>query len=214
MDALADGLGGLDTSQTRTFSEVSAGSYNYFEDGDILIAKVTPCFENGKKALAHGLTNGMGFATSEVHVIRTDGHRIHPRYLLYILCSEDFRAAGMASMTGAGGLRRVSEAAILNYRPHITDVAAQKEIADFLDFETARINDIIDQIGGQITARAAEPGTFLSLLYEKRSSLITAAVTGQIDVSTWPKRGAIDQPHDEIKQRSAALSSEKVEARR
>ena len=49
MDALADGLGGLDTSQTKPLNEVMNGSYNYFSEGDLLLAKVTPCFENGKK---------------------------------------------------------------------------------------------------------------------------------------------------------------------
>src|SRR5690606_21463476 len=101
MHALADGVGGLNTSITRPISELTSGSYNFFADGDLLLAKVTPCFENGKKALAQGLTNGIGFATSEVHVIRPDTRRIHPKYLFYILSSEDFRYAGMASMTGA-----------------------------------------------------------------------------------------------------------------
>ena len=49
MDAIADGLGGLDATQVRSLFEVERGSYNYFRDGDILLAKVTPCFENGKK---------------------------------------------------------------------------------------------------------------------------------------------------------------------
>ena len=106
MEAIADGLGGLDISQTRPFSEVVSGSYNYFAEGDLLLAKVTPCFENGKKALAQSLSNGIGYATSEVHVIRPGVDRIHPKYLFYLLCSEDFRAGGIASMTGAGGLRR------------------------------------------------------------------------------------------------------------
>ena len=145
MDALADGLGGLSISLTRPLGEVAAGSYNYFADGDLLLAKVTPCFENGKKALARELVNGIGFATSEVHVIRPDVRRIHPRYLLYVLSSEDFRAAGMASMTGAGGLRRVSEAAVLDFRPRITDLPTQIAIADFLDRETARIDQLIEK---------------------------------------------------------------------
>lgn len=145
MDSLADGLGGLDTSITRPLNEVMAGSYNYFANGDLLLAKVTPCFENGKKAIAHGLTNGVGFATSEVHVVRPDVRHVDPRYLLYVFCSEDFRASGIASMTGAGGLRRVSEAAVLDYRPRIADIAIQEAIADFLDRETARIDQLIEK---------------------------------------------------------------------
>ena len=145
MEAIADGLGGLDISQTRPFSEVASGSYNYFAEGDLLLAKVTPCFENGKKALAQSLSNGIGYATSEVHVIRPGVDRIHPKYLFYLLCSEDFRAGGIASMTGAGGLRRVSDAAVLNYQPSVTNLPTQKAIADFLDRETARIDQLIEK---------------------------------------------------------------------
>ena len=145
MEAIADGLGGLDVSQIRPFSEVVSGSYNYFAEGDLLLAKVTPCFENGKKALAQSLSNGIGYATSEVHVIRPGVDRIHPKYLFYLLCSEDFRAGGIASMTGAGGLRRVSDAAVLNYQPSVTNLPTQTEIADFLDRETARIDQLIEK---------------------------------------------------------------------
>ena len=145
MEAIADGLGGLDISQTRPFSEVASGSYNYFAEGDLLLAKVTPCFENGKKALAKSLLNDIGYATSEVHVIRPSVDRIHPKYLFYLLCSEDFRAGGIASMTGAGGLRRVADSAVLNYRPSVTDLPTQKAIADFLDRETSRIDQLIEK---------------------------------------------------------------------
>jgi restriction endonuclease S subunit len=145
MEAIADGLGGLDTSITKTLEEVGSGSYSYFAEGDLLLAKVTPCFENGKKAIAEGLANGIGFATSEVHVVRPNTARVDRSYLNYLFSSEDFRAAGMATMTGSGGLRRVSESAILNYRLLITDLPTQKAIADFLDRETARIDHLIEK---------------------------------------------------------------------
>ena len=145
MEAISDGLGGLDVSNVRPLFEVASGSYSYFADGDILLAKVTPCFENGKKAIARGLASGIGFATSEVHVIRPDIRRIDTSYLRYLLCSEPFRAAGMASMTGAGGLRRVSEDAVLNFRVPIERRDAQKAIAEFLDRETVRIDYLIEK---------------------------------------------------------------------
>ena len=145
MEAIGDGLGGLDASGTKPLIEVQSGSYNYFSDGDVLLAKVTPCFENGKKALASGLTNGVGFATSEVHVLRPDPSKLDERFLFYLLSSEDFRAEGMKSMTGAGGLKRISDGAVLNYRPQITNLAQQKKIAAFLDRETVRIDGLISK---------------------------------------------------------------------
>jgi type I restriction enzyme S subunit len=166
MEAIVDGLGGLDLTRTKAIEEVDGGSYSFFAEGDLLLAKVTPCFENGKKALAHGLKNGIGFATSEVHVIRPNSSKIDPAFLMYVLSSEDFRAAAMASMTGAGGLRRVAETAILDYRLLITDVQIQHDIADFLDRETARVDQLIEKKRRMVT-----------LIGEQRGAAISVAVT-------------------------------------
>jgi type I restriction enzyme S subunit len=169
MEALADGLGGLDASLHRTLEAVETGSYSYFRNGDLLLAKVTPCFENGKKALAQNLANGIGFATSEVHVIRPDTRKIDARYLLFLFCSEGFRAAGAASMTGAGGLKRVSEEAVLNYRLPVANLDSQKAIARFLDRETSRIDRLIES-----------RERFLNLIAEKKAVLAEQAINGNI----------------------------------
>jgi type I restriction enzyme, S subunit len=145
MEALAEGIGGLDGSRVRLLGEVNAGSYSYFAENDVLLAKVTPCFENGKKGIALGLSNGVGLATSEVHVLRPNTHRLDTNYLRYLLCSEDFRRAGLASMTGSGGLRRVSDIAILDYRLPIEALAEQRKIADFLDREITCVNQLLDK---------------------------------------------------------------------
>ncbi|MBX9452452.1 MAG: restriction endonuclease subunit S [Mesorhizobium sp.] len=165
MDALADGLGGLDTSLERPADELADGSYSYFAEGDLLLAKVTPCFENGKKALVKKLPNRIGFATSEVHVIRPDRRKVDPNYLKYLLSSEAFRAAGIASMTGAGGLRRISDNAIKDFQLPVTDLATQKAIAAFLDRETARIDKLIAKKERQAALLAErEEATFLGVV--------------------------------------------------
>lgn len=173
MDTLADGLGGFRGLETKTLSEVVGGSYNYFEDGDILLAKVTPCFENGKKAIASSLENGAGFATSEVLVLRPHNEGIDTRYLLYLFCSENFRHRAIASMTGAGGLRRISERAVLNFPLGITDLATQRRIADFLDRETARIDLLIEK-----------KQRLVALLGKQRAAAISSAVTVGLDEDT------------------------------
>lgn len=167
MEALADGIGGLDTSRTKPFEDVASGSYNFFEDGDVLLSKVTPCFENGKKALAFNLSNGMGFATSEVHVLRPRPGKIDPRFLIYLLSSENFKSEGIASMTGSGGLRRVSDQAVLNHRPKVTDFGMQKTIADFLDRQTIWIDALI-----------SKKANMVSLLIEKRETVISDSLKG------------------------------------
>jgi type I restriction enzyme S subunit len=180
MEALADGLGGLDIGNIRTISDVGSGSYNYFAEGDVLLAKVTPCFENGKKAVAVGLMNGIGFATSEVHVIRANTQRLDRSYLRYLLCSADFRAAGMASMTGAGGLRRVSEDAIRDFRLPIADLENQKAIADFLDHETARLDRLIEK-----------KERFIGVLEEKEFALTSHLMTKGIRIGVQTKPAGV-----------------------
>jgi type I restriction enzyme S subunit len=165
MDALADGLGGLDTTLERPADELADGSYSYFAEGDLLLAKVTPCFENGKKALVTNLPNRIGFATSEVHVIRPDRRKVDPNYLRYLLSSETFRAAGIASMTGAGGIRRISDNAIKDFQLPVADLATQKAIATFLDRETARIARVIAKKERQAAILSErEEATFLGVV--------------------------------------------------
>lgn len=143
MDALSDGLGGIDTSLEKPADELAADNYSYFAEGDLLIAKVTPCFENGKKALVWSLPNRIGFATSEVHVVRPNTARVDPNFLRYLLSSDTFRAAGIASMTGAGGLRRISDNAIKDFPLPFAKLDTQTAIAAFLDRETLRIEQLI-----------------------------------------------------------------------
>lgn len=181
MERIADGLGSIDGSQSAMLGDVEQGSYNFFADGDVLLAKVTPCFENGKKGLAANLISGIGYATSEVHVLRPNTQRIDPSFLLYVLSSELFRFEGVKSMTGAGGLKRVSAEAILNHRIAIEAIEEQAAIARFLDRETRRIDDLI-----------AEKGSFIELLKEKRIAVITHAVTKGIDTNTPMKASGID----------------------
>lgn len=169
MDALADGLGGLDTSLERLADELADGSYSYFAEGDLLLAKVTPCFENGKKALVTNLPNRIGFATSEVHVVRPNTARIDPNYLRYLLSSEAFRAAGIASMTGAGGLRRISDDAVKDFQLPIADVETQKTVASFLDRETNRIGLLI-----------AKKQRFQEVIDAKRRTLVAGLVDGSL----------------------------------
>lgn len=90
----------------RRLGDVRKGSYTYFKENDILIAKITPCMENGKCAMAVGLTNGMGMGSSEFHVFRC-GARILPRYLFGYLNRTVVRQEAEKVMAGKSGHRRV-----------------------------------------------------------------------------------------------------------
>ena len=103
----------IQPTQTRFLKEV-AGSYTYFAENDVLLAKITPCFENGKVGIAKNLINGIGFGSSEYIVFRSTGD-IEPDFLFYFLSSEHFRGEGKKNMGGAVGHQRVSRDWIENY---------------------------------------------------------------------------------------------------
>ncbi len=98
--------GKIDLSETKRFSEVKRKSYTPFRDGDILFAKVTPCMENGKIAIAHGLKNGIGFGSTEFHVIRLLEKLSTPFFFFYLI-QQKFRQEAQRAMTSAVGLLRV-----------------------------------------------------------------------------------------------------------
>ena len=98
---------------TRALADVE-GSYTYFADGDVLLAKITPCFENGKLGIASGLTNGCGFGSSEFFVIRPTEY-LNTEYLSIFLSRASFRVEGARSMGGAVGHQRVTKEFIESY---------------------------------------------------------------------------------------------------
>lgn len=89
----------------RKVSEVSKG-YTPFRDGDVIFAKVTPCMENGKAAVLKGLTNGIGFGSTEFFVLRPKDS-LDAHYLFHFILQQNFRREAARNMTGAVGLRRV-----------------------------------------------------------------------------------------------------------
>ncbi len=143
-------------------------SYTAFENGDIILAKVTPCFENGNIAIAIGLVGGKGFGSSELFVIRPTA--VDRRFLFYYFQSSDFKQDGEASMTGAGGLKRVSPDVLRQHHLPYPCQDIQRLIANYLDRETARIDKLI-----------AEKERMQALLDEKRSALISRVVTRGLD---------------------------------
>ncbi len=113
-------------SDEKQLSEVSA-SYTYFEDNDVLLAKVTPCFENGKAGIARGLLNGIGFGSSEFYVLRSNG-QVMPEWVYFCVMHPLFREAAVAQMTGTGGLQRVPRDYVENFQIPLPPVEVQKEI--------------------------------------------------------------------------------------
>lgn len=88
------------------WSEIKKG-YTHFADGDIGMAKITPCFENGKSCVFSELPNGIGAGTTELHIFRNLFHSVVPRFLLYYLKNPHYIAKAVPNMTGSAGQKRV-----------------------------------------------------------------------------------------------------------
>jgi type I restriction enzyme S subunit len=168
MEAVSE-EGNVDLSITKPIEEVIDG-YTYFRDYDVVIAKITPCYENGKGAIMNNLTNGVGFGTTEFHVLRSSD--IDSKYLYLITRIYPFRAFGEVNMKGAAGQKRVPEDFIKDFSLGLPKIDEQKQIVAFLDRETAKIDEMVKKTELQIEK-----------LQEYRQALITSAVTGKIMVN-------------------------------
>lgn len=146
----------FDPVEVKTLGEV-VGSYTYFRENDVLVAKVTPCFENGKAGIARGLENGIGFGSSEFYVVRA-GDETLPQWLFHWLTTPDFRARATAKMTGTGGLQRVPRAVVEEEMIPLPDVDIQQVIVSEIEAEQALVNsnrDLIARFEKKIDAAIA-----------------------------------------------------------
>ena len=134
----------LSLTQTRRLDSV-IGGYTYFRDGDVLLAKVTPCFENGKAGIARGLESGVGFGSSELYVLRPRA-AILAEWLYWCVTNHRFRSAGTASMTGTGGLQRVPRTFVEDYQIPLPPIQEQQRIMR----EVAAIQKQIDEAQASI----------------------------------------------------------------
>lgn len=121
----------LVTDESKLIRDVISG-YTYFEDDDLLLAKVTPCFENKNIAVARGLVNSIGFGSTEIYVLRPT-EKIRVNYLLYRLQEDNFIRAATGAMTGAGGLKRVPSDFLLNYPIAIPPKSEMDAIVAYLN---------------------------------------------------------------------------------
>jgi len=128
----------------RHLKEVNKG-FTFFKNGDVLLAKITPCFENGKKAIAEGLTNGIGFGTTEFYVLRPQ-EKVISKWLYYTVSREDFRALAKRSMGGAVGQQRVSKTMIENFEVPIISIPGQHLIVSAIETQFTRLDEAVKSL--------------------------------------------------------------------
>ena len=166
------------TCERRSWAEVKKG-YTHFAEGDVLVAKITPCFQNLKSCVAEGLPNGIGAGTTELYVVRPQLERVLPRYLLLYFKTPDFVAGGVATYSGTAGQQRVSSRYFAQAPVPIPPLAEQHRIV-------ARVDALMSLLDRLETARGAREAT--------RTALRDAALAALRDANTPEEVQAAWQP--------------------
>ncbi len=118
--------------EIRAWGEIKQG-FTHFAEGDIGVAKITPCFENSKACVFSGLSNGIGAGTTELHVVRPINATLEPRYVLAYLKSPQFLSVGETKMTGTAGQKRLPKEFVESTPFPLPPLAEQRRIVAKVD---------------------------------------------------------------------------------
>jgi restriction endonuclease S subunit len=155
--------------------------FTYFKVNDIIFAKITPCFENGKGALLVSMPSAIGFGSTEFHVLRAlDGKSI-PEFIYYLTVSHIFRTIGEAFMSGAAGQKRVPTDFVEGFTLPCPPTQEQQQIAAYLDHKTSQIDTLNEK-----------KKRLIDLLKEERTVVINQAVTKGLDPNVSFKDSGIE----------------------
>lgn len=128
----------FDAVEERKIEDVLSG-FTYFRNDDILLAKITPCFENGKAGIARNLKNGIGFGSTEYIVIRANLNMVYPEWIFYHINTIDFIKNGKPNMTGTAGQQRIDISYVKQYRIPVPSLEEQKKILDRINYEKSLV---------------------------------------------------------------------------
>ena len=161
--------GVINCSIRKPYREICNG-FSYFRRGDVVAAKITPCFENGKGAFLETLETEYGFGTTELITIRP-GNKINGKYLRLLLSSKWFLKIAEKHMSGSAGQKRISTDFIKNLYIGLPDTDEQEKIMQCIQKELKVLDLVISRTEREI-----------SLMQEYRTRLIADVVTGKVDV--------------------------------
>lgn len=167
MRSVEEETGRFDTSVTRPVGSVKRG-YTSFVDGDVIFAKITPCMENGKFAVVRNLKNGIGFGSTEFHVLRPEGGILN-QFLFFYLVQKSFRHEAQSKMTGSAGQKRVPTSFVEAAGIPIPPTNEQQRIV-------AKIEELFTQLDSGVE----ELFKAQTQLKRYRQAVLKAAVTGEM----------------------------------
>jgi type I restriction enzyme, S subunit len=198
MPAVDAESGEIVTPENRPFRKVRKG-YTSFRENDVIFAKITPCMENGKAAIARDLTNGLGFGSTEFHVLRSTGSVI-PEYLFYYVRRESFRRTAESDMTGSVGQRRVPSDFLNRTALPLPPLAEQKRIVAKVEGLLARVNAARERLS---KVRA--------ILKHFRQTVLATACSGRL-TAAWRTMQKVLEPANQIVERIRRKHQKQYEA--
>jgi type I restriction enzyme, S subunit len=181
MSAVSEVFGTIQGHDVRPLEEMWKG-YTHFQDGDVIFAKITPCMENGKIAVANGLHEGLACGSTEFTVLRPS-EGISPRYIWYFLRQETFRKDAERHMTGAVGQRRVP---VQYLRSQALPLPPAKE--------QRRVVAKLDSLFGRTRRAREELGRISRLVEHYKQVMLTAAFSGELTREWRHSRGLVAPP--------------------
>jgi len=155
--------------ETKPWGKIKKG-YTHFADGDVALAKITPCFENSKAAVFRGLINGLGAGTTELHVARPLGNAVNPYYLILFLKSPRFLIEGEKVMTGSAGQKRVPKDYFSSTPLPLPPTEEQHRIVQKVDELMALCDQLEQQTSDQIAAHDTLVDTLLGTLTQSQNA--------------------------------------------
>ncbi len=191
MAAVSDALGAITATEVRTFDEVRSG-FTHFGEGDVLWAKITPCMENGKSAVASGLMNGLGCGSTEFHVLRPLS-LVTPEWVHRYMRQESYRQAARATMQSGVGQARVPKSFVERSELPLPPLNEQRRIVakiDALQARSRRAREALDAVP--------------ALLDRFRQAVLAAAFRGDL-TADWRAK------HPDVEPASALLERIRVE---
>jgi type I restriction enzyme S subunit len=180
MPAVEAENGSMNVTAIRQFGEVKKG-FTPFLEGDVLFAKITPCMENGKMAVVPPVKNGVGFGSTEFHVLRPYAG-INARYIYYFISSQTFRRNAERKMTGAVGQRRVP-----------TSYLAEHSIPLAPSPEQTRIVEKLEEMLSELDKAVERFSTAEQQLKSYRHALLNQAFQGRL-TTIWRKGKSVETP--------------------
>ena len=169
MPSVTTNYDGSHKQEIRKWGEIKKG-YTHFADGDIGLAKITPCFENSKAAVFGGLKNGVGAGTTELHIARPITNEVNQRYVLFRLKSPGFLLTGEKKMTGSAGQKRVPKSYFAEHPLPFPPIEEQHRIVAKVDELMALCDQLEQQTEASLTAHQTLVRTLLDALTQAAAS--------------------------------------------